>query len=106
MVQGSAGERRVNGTPEKALSGIRALVAEVVKDMAANGETVPTPTVSPMRQTGRPVARRALAPASIFRVSPSPATGAAAPINDARDKTNPHVSVASPNFPSISRSCF
>ena len=31
------------GTPEGALRGIRRLVAEVVKDMKANGETVPKP---------------------------------------------------------------
>jgi len=30
-------------TPEKALSGIRALVAEVVRDMASSGEKVPAP---------------------------------------------------------------
>jgi predicted HicB family RNase H-like nuclease len=31
------------GTPEAALRGIRRLVAEVVKDMEADGETVPEP---------------------------------------------------------------
>jgi len=30
-------------TPEDALKGIRKLVAEVVKDLSANGETVPEP---------------------------------------------------------------
>jgi predicted RNase H-like HicB family nuclease len=30
-------------TPEAALRGVRGLVAEVVEDMAANGETVPEP---------------------------------------------------------------
>lgn len=31
------------GTPEAALKGIRKVVADVVKDMEANGETVPEP---------------------------------------------------------------
>lgn len=33
----------LSGTPEGALRGIRRLVAEVVTDMKANGETVPEP---------------------------------------------------------------
>lgn len=33
----------LDGTPEGALAGIRRLVAEVVRDMTANGEKVPEP---------------------------------------------------------------
>lgn len=34
---------RLAGTPEAALKGIRKLVADIVKDMVDNGETVPEP---------------------------------------------------------------
>ncbi|AYQ41823.1 putative HicB family protein [Burkholderia aenigmatica] len=33
----------LDGTPEGALAGIRQLVAEIVRDMTANGEKVPEP---------------------------------------------------------------
>jgi predicted HicB family RNase H-like nuclease len=39
-------------TPEKALRGIRKLVADVVKDMKANGESIPEP-LSSRRYSGK-----------------------------------------------------
>jgi predicted HicB family RNase H-like nuclease len=39
-------------TPEKALRGIRKIVAEVVADMRANGESVPEP-ISQRRYSGK-----------------------------------------------------
>ncbi|MBX7237030.1 MAG: type II toxin-antitoxin system HicB family antitoxin [Caldilineales bacterium] len=40
------------GSPEKVLAGIRTLVAEVVADMQANGETAPEP-IATRRYSGR-----------------------------------------------------
>jgi len=42
----------LDGTPEKALRGIRKVVAEVVADMQANGESVPEP-ISRRRYSGK-----------------------------------------------------
>jgi predicted HicB family RNase H-like nuclease len=40
------------GTPEDALAGVRALVAEVAKDMQQNGEAIPAP-IATRRYSGR-----------------------------------------------------
>lgn len=42
----------LDATPEKALRGIRKVVAEVVADMRANGESVPEP-ISQRRYSGK-----------------------------------------------------
>ena len=42
----------LDGTPEKALRGIRKVVAEVVADMQTNGEPVPEP-ISQRRYSGK-----------------------------------------------------
>jgi predicted HicB family RNase H-like nuclease len=42
----------LDATPEKALRGIRKIVAEVVADMRANGESVPEP-ISQHRYSGK-----------------------------------------------------
>jgi predicted HicB family RNase H-like nuclease len=42
----------VDATPEKALRGIRKVVAEVVADMRGNGESVPEP-ISQRRYSGK-----------------------------------------------------
>jgi predicted HicB family RNase H-like nuclease len=42
----------LDATPEKALRGIRKVVAEVVADMQANGESVPEP-ISRRRYSGK-----------------------------------------------------
>ena len=46
----------LDATPEKALQGIRRVVAQVIKDMRANGESVPEP-ISRHRYSGKFVVR-------------------------------------------------